>query len=289
MVEWLKTKWPLSAFRKRYHSLKHNLETTQTQMRQLESQIRAMQSQQADALRLMLRHSDPLPASQYTLKTDHPVAIFSDDHNYPRGTANDNTRYPRFVRRISHYLKNPRLEVMDLGCSGGGLVMDFLLAGHEAIGLEGSDFSLISQRAEWPIIPERLFTCDITSPFQISKSNQQASFDLVTAWEVLEHIPEDKLKSLLENIRTHLKPNGLFAGSVAMFEDYDPVTGANWHVTLKPRDWWETLFTENGFRIVNNHGFRAADFPRGGGQPGDWNAETHPNMGFHIIVQRLPQ
>jgi hypothetical protein len=54
---------------------------------------------------------------------------------------------------------------MDLGCSGGGIILDALLRGHMAIGLEGSDVSLKQQRAEWRVIPNHLFTCDITKPF----------------------------------------------------------------------------------------------------------------------------
>jgi hypothetical protein len=57
---------------------------------------------------------------------------------------------------------------MDLGCSGGGLVFDFLLRGHTAVGIEGSDFSQKSQRAEWRLLNQcNLLTADITKPFQV--------------------------------------------------------------------------------------------------------------------------
>jgi len=41
---------------------------------------------------------------------------------------------------------------MDIRCSGGGLVLDGILKGHFAIGLEGSDYSKKRQRAEWRLM-----------------------------------------------------------------------------------------------------------------------------------------
>ena len=76
---------------------------------------------------------------EFRLVTDHPIAFHSDDHKHPRGTRNDNTRHPRFVRKCETVFGR-KIRALDLGCAGGGLVLDFLLAGHSAVGLEGSDY-----------------------------------------------------------------------------------------------------------------------------------------------------
>lgn len=234
-------------------------------------------------------YSRVAPQHAYQVKTEHPIAIKSDDHIYPRGTRNDNTRYTRFVYAAERAI-GQKLRVMELGCAGGGLVLDFILAGHDAVGIEGSDYSAVWRRAEWATIPERLFTADITKPFYAFVDGVPQKFDLITAWEVLEHIRDDDIDGLLDNIRRHLAQNGIFCGSVATFEDRDTVSGAVWHVTVKPYDWWVRRITNAGFEIVEAL-FSTADFPRGSGNPRaiwDWDAASMPEMGFHICF-RLKQ
>lgn len=200
------------------------------------------------------------------LLTEYPIASDSLDHQHPHGTARDNTRYPRFIRACEQLLKKERgLSFLDLGCSGGGMVLDAVLRGHLGIGLEGSDFSLVSQRAEWRLLKNNLFTCDIARPFSLidETSGERQQFDVITAWEVLEHIREENLPVLFENIRLHLKPNGIFVGSVADWDDIDPQTGINWHCCVHPHTWWEAKVTSLGFDCHENW-FSPYDMARGG-------------------------
>ena len=115
-------------------------------------------------------------------------------------------------------------------------VKDFIDAGHDAIGIEGSDYSLRNKRAEWATIPDHLTTADITKPFFIVTDGVTGQCDIITAWDVLEHIHENDLGVLIANIRNNLKTGGLFVASVATFEDHPH------HVTLKEKDWWINLF-----------------------------------------------
>ena len=273
------------------------LEQIGTRQTQLEARIELLsknieklhEAQMARSLDVMLKLEQLAPSGQDfvgRLETRHPVAVYSDDHKFPRGTANDNTRSLRFVRKVEEAL-GPNLKVMDLGCSGGGLVLNFIQRGHFAVGLEGSDYSLKNQRAEWALLRKNLMTCDITKPFALlDEHGQPMQFDLITAWEVLEHIKVADLAVLLANIAKHLAPQGRFMASVATFPDKDPATGAIWHVTLETREWWWEFFRKNGFLVDEELKFEARDFPRGGGQPGDWDALAQPHMGFHVIVKR---
>ena len=114
----------------------------------------------------LIYRGNMIPTAAYAIETSHHVAADSNDHIFPRGAKNDNTRYPRFVAAIEAVL-GQKLRVLDLGCSGGGMVLDFLLSGHNAVGIEGSDYSQRWQRAEWANIGDRLFTADITKPFTL--------------------------------------------------------------------------------------------------------------------------
>jgi predicted TPR repeat methyltransferase len=168
--------------------------------------------------------------------TDFPVAYDSHDHIVPKGAANDNTAGLAFVERAKELAGGQGIKFADLGCSGGALVKNFIDAGFQAVGIEGSDFSQKNKRAEWASIPDHLFTADITKPFFIVTDGVMDPCDLITAWDVLEHIHEKDLGVLISNIRNNLKTNGIFVASVATFGD------DHYHVTLKEKDWWVELF-----------------------------------------------
>ena len=197
------------------------------------------------------------------LDTKYPVAYENNDYLVPHGTVRDDTRYPRFIHACEMYFKDrEKLAFVDLGCSSGGIVLDALLRGHEAVGLEGSDESFKQQRAQWRIIPKNLFTCDITKPFTLKKDDKLKEFDVISAWEVLEHIKEEDLPVLLENIKKHLNTGGIFIGSIANWDDIDEETGVNWHVNLHPYEWWRDRFVEVGFEIITE-AFSPYDLARG--------------------------
>ena len=227
------------------------------------------------------------------LKTNAPVAINSRDHLYPTGTAQDNTRYPRFIKKCEEIFgENEGLAFMDLGCSGGGMVLDAILRGHLGIGLEGSDYSLIRQRAEWRLLRKNLFTCDITKPFAVeeAETGEIKKFDVVTAWEVLEHISEDDLPQLFENIKVHLKANGIFVASVACKDSIPSKYGVNMHVTIHSKDWWMDVFKQNNFEHECGK-FSLEDMARGGiNFPLVYREELVPpenkEEGFFVVLKK---
>ena len=193
---------------------------------------------------------------------------------------------PRFVAACERVF-GPKLKFLDLGCAGGGLVLDFVLRGHDAMGLEGSDYSLIRQRAEWRTLKNRLMTCDITQPFKVRRANGEAmSFDVISAWDVLEHIPEDALPVLFRNISEHLQPKGIFTGTVSTRSARVAPDGTNYHATVRPRNWWLDAFAKAGlvFRVPDPFGFE--DYPRGNGNNHPANFRTEPGTGFHFVLGR---
>lgn len=228
------------------------------------------------------------PAKGGAIRTDHPIAYDTDDHKIPWGTAQDNTRSPRFVAACErHFDGRAPLTFLDLGCSGGGLVLDFILRGHEAYGVEGSDYSLRAQRAEWRLLPNNLFTADITKPFTVVGEGGEAPVqcDVITAWEVMEHIATGDLPQLLTNVRAHLKPDGIFVGSIALGPDDHG--GASYHRTVQPRLWWEKTYLAHGLEMIDSHGFQFYDFCRGTGNgPIDGNYLDDPTLGFHFVAIR---
>lgn len=183
------------------------------------------------------------------VRAEREVAYKSPDHLTPWGTKQDNSTNHRFNDKLYKlYPKQQQLKVLDMGCSGGGFVKDCIDAGCFAIGLEGSDYSKRHRRAEWRAIPEYLFTCDVTGDFEIlieaGGAPQRVAFDVVTCWEMIEHIAEPDIATVAENVKKHLAPTGLWIMSVA--SEPDVINGVNLHQTVQPKNWWITKFQHLG-------------------------------------------
>jgi 2-polyprenyl-3-methyl-5-hydroxy-6-metoxy-1,4-benzoquinol methylase len=191
----------------------------------------------------------------WEVETANPVAVDSFDHMHPFGTASDNHRSDEFCSRLCSLLRTSTApSVLDIGCAGGGMVADMWAQGWDAIGIEGSDYSQKAKRAEWEHIDGVcLFTCDATKPFTVKRRSEdgsfQALFQVITAWEVLEHIEESDLLQFFWNVLAHLAPSGYFICSIASFPS--PHDGIELHRTLRPPEWWEDRLFAAG--LVRDH------------------------------------
>jgi cyclopropane fatty-acyl-phospholipid synthase-like methyltransferase len=182
-----------------------------------------------------------------TLKTDHPIAFDSPDHITPWGTMRDNTTNLEFIDEIHEFFKlNNEVDnfnFLDLGCSGGQLVVDFHKRGNLSVGLEGSDYSVKHQRANWPEYHNKiLFTCDVTKPYAIYNNDEKVEFDLITAWEVVEHIHPKDLSNFFSYINDNLKTGGLFLASISTVGDN--ATGIDLHQSVFTEAEWYKNFPQ---------------------------------------------
>ena len=53
------------------------------------------------------------------IETSKPVAYDSPDHVTPWGTADNNTKNPRFNHKLLDYIPKNEIKLLDIGCSGG--------------------------------------------------------------------------------------------------------------------------------------------------------------------------
>ena len=181
-----------------------------------------------------------LPDPGIRIETEKPVAIDSVDHLKPLGTLQDNSSSKEFNKKLFELIPPAKIRLLDLGCAGGGFVRSILEAGGYAVGVEGSDISRRSRRAEWPIIPGWLFTADARQPFQLF-NGEPLKFNVITAWEFLEHIDEEALPIVLENIRRHAEPYAYFIGSISSAAEEH-------HQIARPKAWWENRLAQAGIQ-----------------------------------------
>ena len=178
------------------------------------------------------------------LITNHPYAADSWDAIVPKGAKHDNTKSDGFINEIfDRYGKD--LKYLDLGCAGGGFVAQVADKEAFSIGIDGSDYNMLNGTGEWrnDKVRDRFFTADITKPFYIVKDVEgsypsRIKFDVISAFDVLEHINYYEIPAVIANIKNHLNPNGIFVTSIATFADED------YHVTIKPEGWWDSMFFE---------------------------------------------
>jgi glycosyltransferase involved in cell wall biosynthesis/2-polyprenyl-3-methyl-5-hydroxy-6-metoxy-1,4-benzoquinol methylase len=224
---------------------------------------------QRDILIALTNKIDWSVSRGFSCLTEFPIAYTSPDHIHPVGTINDHSRHPRFIRACEQLFPNNEcLSFLDLGCSGGGIVLDAVLRGHIGVGLEGSDISLIQQRAEWRLLRDNLFTCDITKPFTITRDDTTAyEFDVISAWEVLEHLTEAGASGLFSNLFRHMHAQSIFVCSISQIGGGFSDDGMPLHQTIQPLEWWERLAADHGFELLRPLPLAYADFARGNGNP----------------------
>jgi SAM-dependent methyltransferase len=214
--------------------------------------------------------------------TNYPIASDSPDHISPWGTARDNSLNIRFnnkLIRLYDYL-NRFPKVLDLGCSGGGFVKSCINQGCIAVGLEGSNYSKEHNRAEWPILADNaLFTADITKEFQIIQNKVPLQFDVITLWEVMEHLPKDRLDTVCNNIHEHLEDHGLVIASISSNEEV--INGIKLHLTIQDKKQWIDMFEKNRlYHISKYSSYFNTQYVRGPKQnaPGS----------FHLFLSKDP-
>ena len=122
-------------------------------------------------------------------------------------------------------------SVIDVGCGTGEWLAEFIRSGVEDVcGLDGAwvDPTKLS------IDPARFQAADLENPPEIDRR-----FDLVTSFEVAEHLPERAAEPFVRYL-TEL-------GDVVAFSAAIPFQGGTSHLNEQWQDYWSDLFAARGF------------------------------------------
>jgi cyclopropane fatty-acyl-phospholipid synthase-like methyltransferase len=106
----------------------------------------------------------------------------------------------------------PGSRLLDLGCGDGSLLTRELATCFRVTGV---DLSPVQLRLARRAIPTATFICSDMTALHLPAE----SFDAVTSFYSLNHVPRDLLPGLLASIRCWLRPGGLFVGSFGSSDD----------------------------------------------------------------------
>lgn len=130
--------------------------------------------------------------------------------------------------------------VLDVGCGKSALVLWLRRLRIEAFGVDLSDYALKNALTSARKYLRRADVLDL--PFK------SGSFNLVTTFALLEHIPEKNLPKAIKECQRVAKGWTLHKISgTSRFEQLFPLKDPT-HVTVRPYRWWQKLFQQLNLR-----------------------------------------
>lgn len=174
----------------------------------------------------------------------------------------DHTGYERNIRNLLRSLRhwlpksNPAFRALDLGCGAGHLLEVLTRAGYSQVyGVDGSAEQVALARRRFPQVV-------LGDVFKFLSEPDLQPFDLITAFDLLEHFTRDEALLLLRLIRQKLKPGGSLI--LQMPNGNSPFADAVFASDLTH----ETLYTAVSLRhLLQACGFAHIDFQEHGPVP----------------------
>jgi 2-polyprenyl-3-methyl-5-hydroxy-6-metoxy-1,4-benzoquinol methylase len=188
------------------------------------------------------------------------------DEGYWKSQNPKQRGYADYAREAALYLKTfkkrmalvsqwlpPKARVLDVGCAAGYFLRVMQQHGHDVHGVELSQ--AIAVEAVKALGAERVHI-GLLDDAVTAMNYQPRSFDLVTMWDVVEHIPAPQ--PVLQRIRTLLKPGGrLLLETQNVASRWARLLGPRWHhykhdehlYHFEPKT-IRRLLEECGFRVL---------------------------------------
>jgi SAM-dependent methyltransferase len=165
---------------------------------------------------------------------------FHDAYNSEYYAENMTNKSKKHMMKYIKFLRKRSLKMLDVGCGQGYYVRDAIEEGIDAYGIDISTDAFEHALAE---VKDRITFGSITKiPFG------DEEFDVMTAFDVIEHIhPKDTLR-MVEEIQRVLKPDGIIIITTPSSNF------GNWvfdltHINVRPPRFWKLIFEEHNLQL----------------------------------------
>jgi len=185
------------------------------------------------------------------------------------------------VRKLPRLAGSPRL--LDVGCGHGDFILACQRVGWTVAGVEQEHSPIMRMKRELGV--------EVYAPAQL-RGLPSASFDAVTFWHVLEHLPDPA--ETLAQIRRLLKPGGVLLVEVPNFGGWEGrVGGPAWFHLDVPRHLYdfdrgslEFVLRRQGFATIRWETFSLEYGAFGFAQTVLNRICRHPNHLFQLLIRR---
>jgi SAM-dependent methyltransferase len=168
-------------------------------------------------------------------------------------------------------------KVLDYGCAKGYLVKAFRILDIEAYGVDVSDYAISLVDTEIKDYCALIETGKNLNSFNLS-------YDFVIAKDVLEHITEDGVKDILNQLKKITKKIFIAvplasdndSGKYIIGEYDNDIT----HVLAKTFDWWTELFLQAGWNID----LKEYEYP---GCKENWTTSIKNGNAFFVLSNKI--
>jgi 2-polyprenyl-3-methyl-5-hydroxy-6-metoxy-1,4-benzoquinol methylase len=116
---------------------------------------------------------------------------------------------------VIQYTNSKRGKILDYGCGTGAFLNTCRINAWDAFGIEPDKDAV-------KIMNEKFGVSSFQSLQEAEQNNSFSGFDAITAWHVLEHVPD--LKETITSLKVNLKEGGIFIVAVPNPESYDATT-----------------------------------------------------------------
>nr|WP_298660333.1 class I SAM-dependent methyltransferase [uncultured Flavobacterium sp.] len=158
-------------------------------------------------------------SEDYISHTDGKRTFFEKIYHFVKKRAIKNK-----VKLINSYHKN-KGALLDVGCGTGDFLVEAQNQGWKATGYEPNE------AAKKLTISKNVSTIDDLVSLSAN------SFDVITLWHVLEHVPN--LEEYIKNLKKLLKPSGTLIVAVPNYKSYDAIYyKRHWAAYDVPRHLW---------------------------------------------------
>jgi 2-polyprenyl-3-methyl-5-hydroxy-6-metoxy-1,4-benzoquinol methylase len=184
----------------------------------------------------------------YISHTDSKRSLFEKAYHFVKSIALKNKL------NLINSLQPGKGRVLDIGAGTGDFLSVAKQNGWQTIGVEPSD------KAKAIALKKEVSFVEDTSELE------GRSFDVITMWHVLEHVPD--LDSQIKELKRLLKPNGSLIVAVPNFKSFDAKHyGAFWAAYDVPIHFWhfskkavKILFEKEGMELEKVHPMKFDSF-----------------------------